>query len=209
MVVLRRKRVSRKKKRTLNVESFVKHRPKRMQQTVNAEEEILPVGEKSPFEINPEVTRRRAKELYLLHGWSKEELLGLGIPEATLNHWLYNPTESNLSWKDEKEIFHRSVLDKMKEYKADELKEVASRGVNVLKRSLLALDLSGEVLTVAQMEKLTTMISKLDPIIKLEEGRPTSIRQDLNLTQKQVAELVEELDGLDPLFDYDIKGKVN
>lgn len=163
----------------------------------------------NPYQINPELTKRKAKELYLLYGWSKQQLLELGMPEKTLDTWLYKPTANSLPWFQEKEIFNNSVLMRMKEVKAEELEESVARAINILKRSLLAVDMDGDVLSVNQMEKLVNLISKVDHIINLEKGKPTSINQDLNLAQKDIDAIVEQLKELDPLLNYDAESKIN
>jgi hypothetical protein len=186
----------------VRVESYVKGRPRHMVKEKTMEEAPSFDADSTPFDINPELTRRKAKELYLLYGWSKQQLLTLGIPETTLNTWLYKPTVNSLSWHQEKEVFQNSILARMKENKAEELEETVSRGVSVLKRSLMALDLEGTPLTVNQMERLTNMLGKLDHIINLEKGKPTSISADVNLAQKDIDAIVEELEKLDPLLSY-------
>lgn len=202
-----------KKTRKLNIESNVKNRPRNLTQTVveGGEEKVLPVGEQTPYEINPGVTRRRAKELYLCYGYTKQMLLeDLGIPETTLDHWLYNPTDNNLSWKQEKDLFEQTVLQRMKDRTADELTDIAARGFGILKRSLVAMDLEGKVFdSPRQIKEFTDAVSKVKNLLQLEEGKPTSITASTELTQKEIGELVGELEDLDPFVDYSSKGRIN
>lgn len=174
------------------------------------EEVILPVGERSPWQINPGVTRRRAKELYLIYGWDKQRLLTLGMPEPTLNHWLYNPTDNHLSWKQEKDILDESILSKMKEGLSEEASKLGSKLLSILQRTVSEWDLSGEALKNPKAFKdVVDALSKIHQLRQLEDGKPTSIKASTELTQKEIGELVGELQQLDPFIDYDPSGGVN
>lgn len=195
------------RKRTIKVTNF-NPKPGRDREILidtEALEAAKNMDKSNPYQVNPELTKRKAKELFLLHGWDKQQLLTLGMPEKHLNTWLYEPTENTLSWNQEKEIFHTSILEKMKEHKATEVTHSLGRALGIAKRSLASIDLDGTILNINQLHKLTAVIKDLDNIVRLEEGKPTSIQQDLNLSQAQVKKIVEELDKLDPFISYNDK----
>lgn len=167
-------------------------------------------AEETPWKINPELTRRRAKELYLLYYWTKDQLLDLGIPENLLESWLYRPSAEGLSWKQERDVFEQSMLSRMKERAGDEMGKALSRAMAIMNRSLTEADLDGLRLSSPREYKdMMGVIKDLKNLVNLEEGKPTSIKKNVSLTQKDALKLVQELQDLDPFIDYDPKGTVN
>ena len=202
------------RKRRLRVESFVKGRPRVMVKSVDkegvAKENEVITETSTPYQINPGLTRRRAKELYILYYWTKEQLLELGMPERTLNQWLYEPTEGQLSWKAERDIFEATTFERMKERSSDEMSKGLARCMSILNRSLTEADLDGMKLkSPREYKDMVGVVKELKNLINVEEGKPTSITQNLSLTQAEVRDLVGELQDLDPLIDYDQSGKIN
>lgn len=220
-----------KRKRKLKVNSFVKHRPKTL--TISIDED-KPRGEDSacnpstpslegskvgsnqaqdipPFQINPELTRRRAKELYMLYFWTKDQLVEhLGIPPETLEVWLYRATENQLSWSQERDVFETTAFQKMKDRASDELGKALARSMNIMNRSLTEADLDGMKLkSPREYRDMMGVIKELKSLVNLEEGKPTSISKNINLTQKEVKALVTELQELDPFIDWDPSGTIN
>ena len=186
-----------KPKRKLKLSSFAKGRSSVM--VVDSEEKVV----SSDWDRHPEIVKRKAKELYILYGWDVQKIHEeFGVPLETVRVWVYNPTSTHMSWKVEKDSFHSSVMDRLKADKAEELKEVSARAVGAIKRGLMELDVDSKPLTIAQMEKLTNMLGKLDHIVTLAEGKPTSINRSVATTQKEIDELLGDLDKLDPLMDY-------
>lgn len=160
----------------------------------------------TPYSVNPELTKHKAKELYLLHRWTITDLLELGIPKATLETWVYQPTHESLSWKQERDIFDESVLARMKDKAADAMTETFSRGMNILSRSYLNADMENLRLTKPrEFKDMIDALTKLKNLINLEEGKPNEIKQYLGLNQSQVDELVKRLDKMDPFINYEGK----
>lgn len=170
----------------------------------------VPETDETPWQINPGLTRRRAKELYMIYYWSKDQLLDLGIPESLLNSWLYNPSAEGLSWKQERDMFEGSILARMKERAGDEMSKALSRSMAILNRSLTEADLDGMKLkSPREYKDMMGVIKDLKNLVNLEEGKPTSIKKNVSLTQKEALELVQQLQDLDPLINYDPTGEVN
>lgn len=163
----------------------------------------------SPYEINPTLTKWKAKELYMCAGWEKDQLLELGIPEGTLNAWLYTETEDTLPWKIERDNHRKGILYALKEEKAETLKSTLSHAVSMVRRSLAKADMEGKDLSPREMKDVMGVIKDINNMIQLEEGKPTSIKAEFEYNEKNVRKLLEDLDKLDPLMDYDAKNKIN
>jgi hypothetical protein len=174
---------------------------------VGGEEEFM--KEDNPWSINPSLVRRKAYEAYMIHFASKDELLKLGMPEATLDTWLYQPTEGKMSWKMQRDHYYEVELRSFMEAKSEQLKKTAARILNIANRSLEQIDESGEPLSVAQVEKLFNSFGKVQHWLQIEDGKPTHITESFDYSQKGLRQLMKELQELDPLIDYDSKGKIN
>ena len=222
------------RKKRLRVESYVKGRPRSMVvDKVNgrgvgagqvssdgsigttvegvemASDKVKEVRSESAWEINPGLVKRKAYEAYMIHFASKAEILKLGMPEDTLDTWLYSPTSNQMSWKMQRDHYYDVEMRAFMEGKAEVLKKTAARMLNIANRSLQELDESGDTVNIPQLEKLMNSFGKIQHWIQIEDGKPTNITESYTMTQKGLQGLMEELQELDPLLDYDQSGKVN
>lgn len=165
----------------------------------------------APYKINPGLVRARAKELFILYYWSKEDLhTHLGIPLEDLTRWISQPTANQFCWQQERDIFESSIFQKMKERCSDEMSKGMARAMSILNRSLSEADMESMKLnSPREYRDMVAVIKELKNLINLEEGKPTSIVKNLNLTQTQVKEILTELQELDPFMDYDQSGGIN
>lgn len=164
----------------------------------------------TPYEINPGLTKQKAWELYMIYRWEKRELLELGIPENTLDTWLYQPTREGPCWKQERDIFDRSVKQKMKESAADAMGEIFAEGMDWIACDLKEARRSGRRLEKPrEFKELIDSLAKLKNLINLEEGKPNTISQHVITTQEEAQELYNKLQKLDPFLQADSKGSVN
>jgi uncharacterized protein YjcR len=201
------------KGRKLKLRSKVKHRPAELivDTTKKDEEFRTPHDDMTPYQINPGLTRRRAKELYMFSYYKKDDLVQLlGIPPQTLEVWLYRATEGQLSWSQERDLFEQTVFSRMKDKAAEDMSKSQARIMNILQRSLTEDDLDGVRLKSArEYRDMMAVIKDMQHFRNIEEGKPTTIKAHVNLTQAEARELIAELQDLDPLFDYDGSRKIN
>ena len=95
----------------------------------------------SPWEINPDLTRLKARELYVCYRWSKQRISeSLGVPDSTLQYWIYKPTEGRLSWHQERELAEDSIMDAVKQNIKGELVKIAAHSMSILRRSIAEKD---------------------------------------------------------------------
>ena len=205
-----------RKKRKLKVENFgkgqrrVSVREQRSDPSSASDQGPVVAVQETPWEINPEMCKQRCYQAYMLHYADKAELLEMGIPEATVNGWLYQPTsDGRPGWHLQRELFYKQEMQAFMKGRSQELKKTGARILNIANRTLLELDDSGETVSVAQLEKLFNSFGKVMHWVQIEDGKPTSISKSFDYSQDSIRELISELQELDPLIDYDPKGKHN
>lgn len=192
------------KSRTLRVESYIKHRPREVKVSTGGSED-LNLDDVTAYQTSPFFTRKKCYELYVLYGWEKKDLLRFGMPESTLDTWLYQPTERGPSWKQDRELFEAKVNRAKEEKAIDEIVDIQVLSYELQKRALIERKENPEPLTMTELDKIRKVGETAHTIKRLEEGKPTTIKQNFNLNKKEIAGIIEELDELDPFIDYDSK----
>jgi hypothetical protein len=198
------------KKKKLRIESFVKDRPRNIIADLSdtTSDDTTSEDNMTPYQINPNFTRKKCYELYILYSWEKKDLLRFGVPDKTLDKWLYEPTERGNSWKQQRELFEAKV-NRAKEDKAiDEIVDIQCLSYELQKRALLERREDPTPISMVELDKLRKVGETAHSAKRLEEGKPTTIQHNLNLNKEQIKELVRDLDELDPFINYD-SNKIN
>lgn len=216
-------------KRTLKLRSHVKHRPKVLEvetersfiladkegnevlHTDNSNSTSPAVVIQTPYQLNPELTKREAKKLYMFHRWGKKELLELGMPERTLDAWLYQPTKNCMSWKQERDIQDQMMDSTLARGLARRFYRILDKFTKVAVESIEEIDFEEIRLTKPrEFKDWMDVISKVKKELDIEEGKPREIKRHIIQSQEEANQLIEELKSLkDPFIDYNPDGQVN
>ena len=163
---------------------------------------VVKLENMTPYEINPELARLKAKELYLVGNYSKQIIMeSLGIPESTLNEWINVSCNGSIGWKFEKEMFHSKTLDKLKNNKGAILEEVLGLSIDIIHKGLLHLKDRSEF-SLAELRKVSDIIGEVNKGLLLEQGKPTEIRASFKGTQDELDKLLNELQEVDEFQNY-------
>lgn len=133
--------------------------------------------------IAPKV-RRQAKALYLDNHSLDEIAEKLDINMNTLKTWIDKGTVNEPAWKTLKENLKPRLKEVLENPHIEcGLEDAYAAGVNIVARSLAALDSSGETLTVAGIDRLISALDKIDRWqraggdAEAEPAEPVSLRK--------------------------------
>lgn len=153
----------------------------------------------TPYEVDPEYVRIRAKALYIIHNWKPERLMEeLGIPKGTLQAWLYQGTHGELAWTTQKKLHQEACFHEIKQHTLDQMKGNASTIDKLVSRGLQAMLESENEPTVKEMEQLTNIRSKYSSMVDTIEAKPEGEQEKMELTKEQMQEIIDEVGRLDP-----------
>lgn len=107
-------------------------------------------------------------------------------------------------------MFEASVMRGVKEKCGEEMEKAFGRAMSVINRSLAEMDAAGaSYASPRDLKDMVTVLQSLKNLVNVEQGKPTDIKETVIRSQKDVQDLLTELQELDPLFDYSPKDVIN
>lgn len=100
------------------------------------------------------------------------------------------------------------LLQKVWEDKGTFIQEICSLSLNIIRDRLLAMNANEKekkTLNISDMKSLTTMITDLNGMLRLDSGLPT-LAVSVKHTHEKTIEVIEELKKVDPILQYDKEG---
>lgn len=139
--------------------------------------------------IDPKV-RREAKRRYLDGDSPKTIAADLEISYNTLKQWISKGTAHAPAWKGIKEAHGDRMTEIIEDPHIEaNLKDAYSAGMNILARSLVALDASGKNLTAPEIDRLVAAMDRLD---KWQKGQGAEDDEFARISLKESMEKVKE-----------------
>lgn len=141
-------------------------------------------------------TKGRAKELYFTYRPHNEICAELKISSSLLAKW-----RTEESWDLERKNLDEGRINDLFAGRKLKLAKLADISVNELERGLLALRERHLPLTLSEMEKLSTILTNLDKITRLDLNRATdNVAVNLNVNGQLSVERIREIVHQDPFF---------
>lgn len=164
---------------------------------------VVRVGQDGLYADNPDYARIKAKELYIVHGWSSKDISdSLGIPDRTVDSWIHTSCNGSIAWRLEKEKIYQITIDKLKSKKEDILLQIMGSSVDLMNKGLTYLLDTKQEFTVAEVRKLLDFVTDMNKTVNLEQGKPTEITRTFQGTQDELDRLLNELSVVDEFGTY-------
>lgn len=116
---------------------------------------------------------KQAKDLYFAYTPLKQICVTTGFKYESLKHYI------STYWKEERELAKHDIIDSFTESKRAVILSISKHGLELLDRGLTDLLKSGRPLKTYEISQIATLVTELDKIIKLDDGRPTEILAEL------------------------------
>lgn len=133
-----------------------------------------------------------------------------GIPPATLNYQCYYAAEP---WRKERETRDKDLVDDLYKGKKECATHILGSTLYLIKEGLIKLVKDSKPLGVEALQKLGSLATDMNKIVKLDLGEATDIleQRKYDLTAKGMRDLVSDIQAIDPYSDYsiDTKDKLN
>lgn len=139
--------------------------------------------------IDPK-TRRLAKSLYLEGRPPKEIADELSLNINTLMHWIDKGSQLEPAWKAIRahHCGNTKALLESPHIEAS-IEDVRAAALNVVARSLAALDASGETLDVANVDRLMSVLDRMD---RIQRGHDVDSEEDRKVSLRDLQEKINE-----------------
>lgn len=196
-LMARKKKVQSPHLRSLLIEQALEAKPPTIQEP-NPENPNEPL-ERLIWEVNPGIAEKAAKELYFQFIHPNEIHRLTGVPKDVLRVWIYD-----LEWKNERDELIESDLDRVKstlKTYSQRLTQVCRDSIDILADNIRYIKHNEEKLNLAELKTLSSILSDIDTLSRLETGRPTSILMS-SVNQGEVLQLLKDIQSVDPYCDY-------
>ena len=110
--------------------------------------------------------------------------------------WCNSPT-----WKREKDKIIKRIFGSVYTRRKEQVENVIGLGLATLQRCLLEVEKEGRTLNIKELSQLTGIISDVNKMLRLEEGKPTDIHKTINL--KEAKRKIIDLAGSDPFGEFE------
>ena len=126
-----------------------------------------------------------------------------GIPREKLNLWIQEPDdEGRPSWSEQRETEYKNLFQRVIDAKEESCKQIFSLGLHNLKRALLFLTNREQPMSLAEMQKLNSIIVDMNTVLRLEAGKATEIIGNVDTSPEGIQKMLEEMKEIDPYVDY-------
>ena len=145
------------------------------------------MGSKSKYDL------KTAKELYMVFKPMTDIAKDLSIPYKTLV-W------HSAKWKDERNLLRNELLRELTENKKTVLTSLVGNSLECVDRAILDLRNRKNPPTIKEARMLTHIVSEIDKILRLDDGKPTDI-----IAEQKPATVIELREKLkrDPFYIED------
>jgi DNA-directed RNA polymerase subunit F len=137
-----------------------------------------------------------AKKLYMAYKPLKDIVEITGIKKPSISYHIQN------KWLKEREDSKSELLKTFTERKKSLMASIASNGLEILAKAMESLKNVDRPLSAAEIKSISTIVSELDKISKLDEGNPTEILAEIKpATTIEIRELLNN----DPFLQGEIE----
>lgn len=137
-------------------------------------------GKEVTFSALPKSQQDEFKKRYL----SGESILGLckefGVKRGSAQYYV------NKEWKAEKELLRTELFKSFGEAKKQDFVEMSQSSIVIMKRALEDLARRGTPPTIMEAKRATEILESLDKITRLDENKPTEIRENTVVTTEDL-----------------------
>lgn len=156
---------------------------------------------------DPVAAKILAKDDYLLFLSPAVICRRYGMSAYALHQCIHDrdPITGGECWNIERARRYNEIFDKALKDSHEAIKNILGLGTSNLKRTLEALLVREDPLTLNEAHKLSGIIAEMNKIIRLEEGKATDIHAHIDTSPEGVRKLVDELQEVDPYVDYSKK----
>ena len=140
-----------------------------------------------------EFLKGKAKKEFMSYTPVKQIARDFNLSYAALKHYC----KPGGRWRRERELLKAELLQKVTEGKRVELLGMADSCQIIVKKCLAALAVQHDPPTLRDAKMVTSILTELDKILRLDEGRPTDIIEEKPVS---TIELQKKM-GLDPFME--------
>jgi len=137
-----------------------------------------------------------AKKLYMAYKPAKDIVEISGVKKSSIHYYI------KTKWLQEREDNKSELLKTFTERKKSLMASIASNGLEILAKAMENLKDVNRPLSANEIKSISTIVSELDKISKLDEGNPTEILAEIKpATTIEIRELLNN----DPFLQGEIE----
>lgn len=139
-----------------------------------------------------------AKKMFMAYKSRKEICEATGIAVNTFPDYAKK-------WIPERDLLKSEMFSALADSKKRFFVDLAQNGLELLVRSIKDLNRSGETLAPRELKEIAAIITEIDKIIRLDDGKPTEIVESLKpATRESIIELLKT-DPFNEIEDAEFK----
>lgn len=123
---------------------------------------------------------------------------------------MYDPTKKttiSLGWKTERDQMYREAFKIIKDKKREDLISVVGHSINIIRKNLAFIDVNDVELELKEVKQVSDIATGADKLVKLEDGDPTEIKKNIQYTENELRQTLEELAEIDKFGSYNLHAK--
>lgn len=158
------------------------------------------INEANGYKYTTEV-KQKALAMHLHLCTVKEISNALGIEEKVIKEWV-----GSKNWVTEKRKVIKQLFGNLYSRRKDNVENIIGLGLGIMERALADIHASGQPLTVSDLQRMMSILSDANKMLRLEEGKPTDImaKLDFKTAKKKIKELIDS----DPFGEFDAEAEI-
>lgn len=152
------------------------------------------------YEVKPDLAKTKAEFDYFLYHSVNSIAHRYGIPISTLRYWCYIQEDC---WKDIRQNIEDAEFERILKSKREDLKNIMTASAKVILRVLNRIEKNEDNCSIDDAQKVSGILGNIHRVYRLEQDLPTDIVGEA-LAQKDIREVIRELNEMDEFVDYEV-----